>query len=514
MSRSIFSRSIFCAALTVTVSFPLFSQRTGNDWMTDGFDAQRSNWVRADAKINPESMAKPGFEQVWKLQMKNEARGLNNLTAPMLLDFYIGYRGFRTLGFFGGSSGKVIGVDTDLARIEWERSLAAGGGKATDLCPGGMTSAVTRPTSAGYPAASSPRGAGRGSAAKSGVGEALEGAVTLKDRPVQRPFPPPQQTGTGRAARRTATAGNPFARTPLFVLALAWDGLLHSMYVSNGEEPKPAVKFLPPNAHAVGLVSFDNTVYAATVNGCGGVPDGIWALNTETGKVTNWKASSGVSGRTGFASDPEGNIYVASGKQLFVLAPGTLNQKAVYSAGSAFTSSPLVFDFKDNDMVAATTADGKLHVLDGTLKPVASSAAFAAGYDVGALASWQGEAGTRWILAPTAKGVVSWKFTGSGLEKAWESREMLSALTPAVVNGVVFAVSSGEKRDGPLEGRVKGSRAAVLYALDGATGKELWSSGTAISSFVHSGGLSIGGTRVYVSGFDGTQYAFGFPIEI
>ena len=111
------------------------------------------------------------------------------------------------------------------------------------------------------------------------------------------------------------------------------------------------------------------------MNGCGGVPDGIWALNMGTGKVTNWKAPEGVSGRTGFAADPEGNIYVASGKQLFVLAPGTLNQKAVFSAGSAFTSSPLVFDFKDSDMVAATTGDGKLHVLDGTLKPLAAAVA-------------------------------------------------------------------------------------------------------------------------------------------
>ena len=50
-------------------------------------------------------------------------------------------------------------------------------------------------------------------------------------------------------------------------------------------------------------------------------------------------------------------------------------------------------------------------------------------------------------------------------------------------------------------------------ALDGASGKELWSSGTTITSFVTTGGLAAGGSRVYVSGYDGTQYAFGFPIE-
>ncbi|MEZ5404564.1 MAG: PQQ-binding-like beta-propeller repeat protein [Bryobacteraceae bacterium] len=505
-------KRFLCAVLTSTLTFslPIFAQRTGNDWMTDGFDAQRSYWVRRDAKIDAQSMGKPGFDLVWKIPMKNQARGLNNITAPMLLDFYIGYRGFRTLGFFGGSSGNVIAVDTDIARLEWDRSFAAGSAKATALCPGGMTSAVTRPTSSGYPAAAAPRGVGRGSAAQSGVGEPLEGAVTLKNRRAPRPAPPAPPT---RAARRTATAGNPFARSPLLILALAWDGLLHSMYVSNGEEPKPAVKFLPPNAHAIGLVSFDNAVYAATVNGCGGVPDGIWGLDTESGKVTNWKASAGVAGSTGFAADPDGNLYVASGKQLVVLAPGTLSQKSTASAGAAFSSSPLLFDFKDNDMVAATTADGKLRVFDSGLKEVAAADAGVGGYEVGALTSWQEEDGTRWLLVPGSKGVTAWKFAGTGLEKGWESREMVSALTPAVVSGAVFVISSGEKRDGELEARVKGSRPAVLYALDGATGKELWSSGTAMTSFVHSGGLSIGGTRVYVSTFDGTQYAFGFPIE-
>jgi outer membrane protein assembly factor BamB len=61
--------------------------------------------------------------------------------------------------------------------------------------------------------------------------------------------------------------------------------------------------------------------------------------------------------------------------------------------------------------------------------------------------------------------------------------------------------------------RAKRSKNAVLYALDLTTGLELWNSGTSIQSFVHSGGLSEGGSRVYVAGFDGTQYAFSFPME-
>jgi outer membrane protein assembly factor BamB len=99
------------------------------------------------------------------------------------------------------------------------------------------------------------------------------------------------------------------------------------------------------------------------------------------------------------------------------------------------------------------------------------------------------------------------------LQKRWESPALVSPLTPVVVNGVVFALSSGELRTGDVARTVKGSRRAVLYALDGATGNQLWNSGDTITGFVHSGALAAGGTRVYLATYDGTQYAFGFPIE-
>ena len=93
---------------------------------------------------------------------------------------------------------------------------------------------------------------------------------------------------------------------------------------------------------------------------------------------------------------------------------------------------------------------------------------------------------------------------------------MVSPLPPMVINGVVFAVSSGEFRSGgamTAAQRAQKSAKAVLYALDGDTGKELWNSGNTITSFVHSGGLSGGGSQLYLETYDGMLYAFGFPIE-
>lgn len=43
--------------------------RGGGDWTTSGYDAQRSSWVRSDPKISLESLQKPGFQMIWKVDL-------------------------------------------------------------------------------------------------------------------------------------------------------------------------------------------------------------------------------------------------------------------------------------------------------------------------------------------------------------------------------------------------------------------------------------------------------------
>ena len=57
-----------CALLSQSVAQ---AQRGVGDWTTGGFDAQRSHWVRNDAKISVESMRKPGFALDWKLNLND-----------------------------------------------------------------------------------------------------------------------------------------------------------------------------------------------------------------------------------------------------------------------------------------------------------------------------------------------------------------------------------------------------------------------------------------------------------
>lgn len=534
------ARTAFCVLLLATTASAQFA-----DWTTTGFDAQRSHWLRSDTKISRESMAKPGFELVWKAAV---AQNKTPLTPPALLDFYIGYRGFRSLAFIGGHSNLVAAFDTDLGRLEWRKDFKIEGAasQSSAACPGGMTSAVARPRSVGYPPPATARGAGRANPAKSGVGEPFEGAVTLRPAPAPKPAPAPPPTpgaiAPAASTRRAATAPSPFAPRVQFVHALTSDGKLHSLYVSNGEEPKEAVQFIPPNSYARGLMVVDDIAYVATANGCGGTADGVWALDLKSGNKTQWKAGSSVAGSIGVAVGPDGTVYAAAGGELAALEERSLAPKSSYKiGGQEFTSSPVIFDFKGRDLIAAASNDGRLHLVDAAspTKAVDVKPSLVAGLSSGALASWSDTSGTRWILAaasgvpaagasfastngPVKNGAIAaWKIVEDGgtatLQPGWISRDMTSPLTPIVVNGVVFAVAGGEYSPGDAKvnaaERARRSSPAVLYAFDSATGKELWNSGKTMTAYASTGGLAAGGSRVYVSTHDGTQYVFGFPIE-
>ena len=103
------------------------------------------------------------------------------------------------------------------------------------------------------------------------------------------------------------------------------------------------------------------------------------------------------------------------------------------------------------------------------------------------------------------------------LQEGWTTRELVSPLPPTIISGVVFVTSSGEFRtsDNKMTAvqRAGRSKNAVIFALDATTGKELWNSGPTITSFAHGGALSGGMGQLYLTTYDGTIYAFGFPME-
>jgi outer membrane protein assembly factor BamB len=99
------------------------------------------------------------------------------------------------------------------------------------------------------------------------------------------------------------------------------------------------------------------------------------------------------------------------------------------------------------------------------------------------------------------------------LAPVWMSRDMHVPDPVVVANGVVFVLSTGENtlQGGffPPEVRAKPHSHAIFYALDAATGKELYSSGDQIPSFTHFGGLAVSKGRIYFCTWDAKVYSFG-----
>jgi len=345
--------------------------------------------------------------------------------------------------------------------------------------------------------------------------------------------------------------------------SVSGDGMVHALNVQDGSDLAPPVKFLPENANASGLMLFDRVLYAATTNNCGGAANGLWAIDLASPEktVTAWKTNGGGSaGALGPAAGSDGTLYLATADgeysptsysdALVALAPKTLALKDYFTPGKiAFGASPVAFPDNGRDWIVAAGKDGRLYLLDsGSLggadhhTPAYATPKISndtTDFTAGALATWQDSDGVRWVLAPAAGpltdevrfpasndkvtngAIVAFKVVAHNgkptLEPAWVSRDMVSPAPPLIVNGIVFALSTGEfhTSDTAMTAaqRAQRSKPAILYALDAATGKEVWNSGNAITSFVHSSGLSSGNSQVYVSTYDSTLYTFGIPME-
>jgi hypothetical protein len=138
------------------------------------------------------------------------------------------------------------------------------------------------------------------------------------------------------------------------------------------------------------------------------------------------------------------------------------------------------------------------------------------------LAGGQDKSGVLWVLAsisgPVDPGI---KFVNSNgpaphgslvafrleeqegkmvLTPAWISRDLINPAPPAIANGVVFALEGGHAH-------------ATLYALDAATGKQLYTSGDAITADSRLAGMSVGDGHVFFTTHDNTLYSFGIPME-
>ena len=392
------------------------------------------------------------FKLVFKTKLLGREPASTLLFPPIVFDTVIG--GFKELAFVANGSGDIFALDVDLNRVYWQRHINLPKVSVTsENCSVGVTSEPT-----------------------------MEGK-----------------------------GGN-----ALYVLAV--DGKLYRLDTSTGEDSQPPINVMPAGANVANLNADDGVVYAATSYGCGGAPNAVWAidLNGDKPKVTSFPspAPEGFVGRNGVLLGSGGEIYAESTNTVQVLSPKDLQPQQTFS-GALGNTSPVVFRYKNHDLLVTVAKSGRLYLLDTKAMRLArfETEPLSAEGDVGivGLATWETGGGTRWVLAALAGeqgSVVAFRLMEDGpqlvLTKAWSSAAISMPETPVIANGVVFVLSAGELgRKGKLRGH------ATLHALDGQTGKELWQSGDRVTAPANPGGLTVANGRVYFSTTDSTFYGFG-----
>ena len=433
-------------------------------------------------------------------------------------------------------------IDLDVDRIFWQKhydTMASAGGSGP--CGGGV---------AAMPGLLPPMNFARRPPGLGTPGVAVPGTPgTIVATPSVTPPAVPPVNPTGRGILGAGGFGAP---RPAF--ALSSDGKLHLMNTSTGDDVVPPLPFLPANSKASSLTVVDNVVYTTTSSDCG--ESAVWAMDLsgpesknnanaqENAPVAKFPLSGSVSRLGGLAIGNDNTVYVQAGPVLQALTPKTLKPRqsfvipatAAKNAATSNPATPVVFAYSGRDLIVSPAPDGSLYLLDSkslggedNRTPLYQTIPLSTtGHIWGGLSSWQDTDGTRWVVAPVwgpvnpelklkpAYGpehgeaphgsIVAFKVEDHDgkaiLTPAWVSRDLISPEPPVITSGVVFALSAG-----------KDSTPATLYALDSATGKEMYSTGRQVTAPANLTGVTLANGRVLFTTTDGMIYGFGIYLE-
>ncbi len=501
-----------------------------SDFLAEGVDSARSGWVR-DEKIF--TTANVGTTKLlWKVTLESKPRAMHNLFAPLVAQRVTTAQGARELAVVAGVSDDLFGIDVATGKQIWHRrfdsTLATPGGTNDTLCPGGQTAAPTM--------------------AETSPGKYTVYAVSWDGRLRQvnladgQDIVPPEKFIPG--------GGKPYALNlyngVIYTATAQGCGGLANAFYSFDLASRRASAFMPAGGGLWGR------------RGAAIDPEGRVFLGTGDAQFDPLTRRLG----NGIVA-----VKLDANKQLqLVDFFGAPNANWLWRRDLDVNTTPIAFDHQGKKFLVGTSKECRLWLLDRdslggedhrtslqTTPLICNDAqAFDAKGVWGALGAWKDSRGTQWVLVPfwgpvstgfkapieharpTGGGVAAFKVEQRAgkwqLAPAWLSRDMDLAEETVIANGVIFAYAAGEDASqtmpdkawdepgGPVYGgglssgparRIPGSRKAALYALDGQTGKELWSSGTQIQSWNHFSGLTVANGRAYVATFDGVLYCFG-----
>ena len=522
-----------------------------NEWLTWGYDQERTGWNRAETTLTPANVR--GLKPLWSTQLNVavDKYVLSTMTAPVLAAGVTTPQGPRDLLFILGANDVLFAVDANSGQVAWQKSFP-NPNKSTApirdwLCP-----------------------------------------------------KTPNDTPTIDKARG-------------IVFFITGDGVLRGLNMADGAERLTPVPMAPPFVRAWSLNLINNVLYSPSGRACGEVTDktsleydaAISGLRRAgTGPLLDASAvnaadvrdlahpvvthffTSGARpaapwGRGGVARAPGGVVLETSdgrydpaagdfSESILKLAPRAARLMDSYTptnwmdnlmhdmSGSA---SPVVFNFAGKTLIAVSQKESVLRLLDASnlggqnhMTPLWQSSKLGNDEKTGTDPSrgvWGGIAtyetgGRRFLYLPLyghpSKDAPTFPVTNGPREDGsvmafevvnnngqvsaqplWTSTNMVMPDPPVVANGVVYALSTGGQamQNGakPGDPRMPYDVSAVLrstpvsnmtlYAYDAVSGKQLWSSGKALGDWVHFSEPVVAMGKVFVVTHDGHVVAFG-----
>ena len=489
------------------------------EWPTGSFDQQRDGWQRNETKLTADNAK--NLRLLWKLKTDNKPMGMQSFREPVIVAGVHTAGGVKTLAIFAGSSDAVFAIDVDNGSLVWQKDLKWSSDKPQEpgqgagfICNNALTATpVVTPAGAAQRFVYVLSNDGYLHTMDPATGEEKDPAVQMLPGVYGKAYGLNLVNNVVYTVDRASLPRR--SQSALRRRSHHQEGLLlHSRAGRNLRHRRSRDR---QRWHHL----FRNRRRG---------------LRRRRRKAIHHRAGLYLRQRS---TDPQGLLHpqqprlADQARSRYEHHPGRLSLSREGSPGGLGQRRPL---FSDGQQIA-----GRGKPRDPALShPLVSNknVNFQTEGSWGSFASWEGKDGTRWVLAPIGGpvtvdfpisygptpngGIIALKVTETGgkteLTPAWVSRDMMSAEPPVVANGVVYVLAAGEftaqanDEDGGLysfEERVKRSIPAKLYALDAVTGKELYSSGDQIASFLHQAGIAVAGGRVIFGTFDGTIYCFG-----
>jgi outer membrane protein assembly factor BamB len=558
------SRAIAMAPGPTEEAKPALPVIETNDWLTYGYDPERTGWDRGEKEITKGTV--PHLHLIWTLQTSTapvQPNRYSTLTEAVSVDHVSTPDGEKNLVYVGGREDTIYAIDADKGTLAWTRS---------------------------FPNPEKPPVAPSGNCPEN------MNATPVVDR----------ENG--------------------ILYFLTNDGKLRGVSLSDGADHFAATQFVPPFSRNFSLNLVEGWIVTGTTRGCGNAISQIAFIdvNDPAHPVSHFYTSpgkgSGPWGRGGIVNTPFGWVtqtadgaydpasgrwgnsvlsFSRSGQLVDSFTPpdeAQINARDL-DLGS---SSPVVFSFGGRTLLATAGKQGVIYLLDAKnlggashrtalyTSPRWSNDGEVFGFNGmwSVMTTYVDSRGTRWLLAPfygppaketgsqfrknhgpAVNGeLMAFTVEGTGdhpwLQPQWISADLDLPGVAVVANDVILILADGDRASNlvpqashrpsgqtetsslpPLLGvdpatpgyerdqeweasqfrpfaeggqehgdRYEGGREtthATLFALDPKTGDEIYSSRDAMDSWNHYGGLTVSDGRVYVTSYDGRVFAFG-----